>query len=280
MISRILIYASLIVLAVIFLLPLWVLIITSLKDLDEIYAGGIMDLPQNPSLQAWARAWGTVCVGLNCTGLKAFYANTFMMAIPSVFLSTFFGAILGYILIKWRFKNSELVFGLILFGAFMPFQAILIPVSQTLSYMGVRDPVLSLIIIHTTYGIPFTTLFFRNYYVTFPDELVNAALIDGAGFFRIFFKILLPVSTPIIVVAVIFQFTGIWNDFLFGVSFASGKDVPVTVALNNIVNVTTGRKQYDLDMAAAVLAALPTLLVYIVAGKYFLRGLTAGSVKG
>ena len=280
MISRSFIYMTLTAVALLFLCPMWVMIVTSLKDIDEIYRGALMSWPENLTFAAWTKAWGSACVGLHCTGLKSFYANTFYMVIPSVIISTIIGAMAGYILTKWRFRGSELIFGLILFGVFMPYQAILIPIAQTLGYLNIKNPVLTLVLIHSVYGIPFTTLFFRNYYVTFPTELINAALIDGAGFFQIFFRILLPVSTPILAVVIIWQFTGIWNDFLFGVSFAAGDEAPVTVALNNVVNVTTGRKQYDLDMASAMLAGLPTLLVFIVAGKYFLRGLTAGSVKG
>jgi glucose/mannose transport system permease protein len=157
---------------------------------------------------------------------------------------------------------------------------VLLPMSQVLGSLGLASSTTGLVLVHVVYGLCFTTLFFRNYYVSIPDELVKAATIDGAGFFTIFWRIILPISTPIIVVSVIWQFTQIWNDFLFGASFASGDNAPMTVALNNIVNTTTGVKQYNVDMAAALLTGLPTLLVYVLAGKYFVRGLTAGSVKG
>ena len=169
---------------------------------------------------------------------------------------------------------------MLLFGSFIPFQVVLLPLSQTLGFLGLASSIPGLVLVHVVYGLAFTTLFFRNYYVTLPDDLVRAATIDGAGFFTIFRRIILPLSPSILVVTVIWQFTQIWNDFLFGASFTSGGSQPVTVALNNLVNTTTGVKLYNVDMAAAIIAALPTLLVYVVAGRYFVRGLTAGSVKG
>jgi glucose/mannose transport system permease protein len=180
----------------------------------------------------------------------------------------------------WRFRGSDLIFGALLVGCFIPFQVVLLPMAQTLGYIGIAQSIPGLIFVHVVYGLAFTTLFFRNFYVSVPAELTKAARIDGAGFFTIFWRIILPLSPPIIVVCVIWQFTQIWNDFLFGVVFSSGSSQPITVALNNLVNTTTGVKEYNVDMAAAIIAGLPTLFVYIVAGKYFLRGLTAGAVKG
>jgi glucose/mannose transport system permease protein len=202
------------------------------------------------------------------------------MVIPAVIISTMLGAFNGYVFSKWRFKGSELIFSLLLIGCFIPFQVILLPMATTLGKLGLAQSVGGLIMVHVIYGLAFTTLFFRNFYVSIPDDLVKAARIDGAGFFRIFWRIILPVSAPIIVVTVIWQMTQIWNDFLFGVVFSSSDTQPVTVALNNLVNTSTGIKKYNVDMAAAIIAGAPTLFVYIVAGKYFLRGLTAGSVKG
>lgn len=279
-IGRAAIYASLAVLAALYLMPLWVMITTSLKPLDEIYGGSFIGLPQAPTFDAWVQAWGSACIGTECTGLRPYFINSVLMVVPAVILSTGIGALNGYTLTKWRFRGANLVFGLLLFGCFLPFQAVLLPMARTLGLLGISGTVTGLVLVHTVYGIAFTTLFFRNYFVTIPDELTRAAQIDGAGFFRIFFSIMLPASLPIIVVSCIWQFTQIWNDFLFGVSFTTGDSVPVTVALNNIVNVTMGRKQYNVDMAAAMIAALPTLVVYIVAGRYFVRGMTAGAVKG
>jgi glucose/mannose transport system permease protein len=200
--------------------------------------------------------------------------------VPAVLISTLIGAINGYVIAKWRFKGANLIFSLMLFGCFIPFQVVLLPMARMLGLMGMAGSITGLIFVHVVYGIGFTTLFFRNYYVTIPTELVKAAKVDGAGFFRILWEIFLPLSLPIIVVTIIWQFTQIWNDFLFGVSFSQAGTQPVTVALNNIVNSTTGVKEYNVDMASAIIAALPTLVVYVVAGKYFIRGLTAGSVKG
>lgn len=278
--GRVCLYLFLVLFAGFFLMPLWVMLITSLKSLDEVYGGSFLSLPRDPSFAAWREAWSSACIGTECVGLRPFFANSLMMAIPAVAISTAIGAMNGYILTKWKFRGSELLFGFLLFGCFLPLQAVILPIARTLGVLGLAGSLPGLILVHTVYGVAFTTLFFRNYFVSLPDELVKAATVDGAGFFRIFFSIMLPASLPIIVVSCIWQFTSIWNDYLFGVSFASGGDVPVTVALNNLVNVTMGRKQYNLDMAAAMIAGVPTLLIYIVAGRYFVRGLTAGAVKG
>ena len=278
--SRGLIYLVLITVAFYYLLPLIVMLITSVKDLDEIRNGTIFSLPKSFNFDAWEKAWGTACTGANCDGLKGYFWNSVLIAVPAILISTIIGAINGYVLTKWKFKGSNLFFGLLLIGTMIPFQVILLPMAQTLGYLGLSGTIPGLIFVHIVYGLAFTTLFFRNYYVTIPDELVNAARIDGAGFWKIFTRIILPVSTPILVVSLIWQFTQIWNDFLFGVVYSSGDQQPITVALNNLVNTSTGVKEYNVDMAAAIIAALPTLLVYIVAGNYFVRGLTAGSVKG
>lgn len=278
--GRLVVYGCLIVVALVYLMPLWVMVVTSLKPLDEIYSGSFIGMPKAITLEAWRSAWSEACIGTECTGLKPYFVNSLLMVIPAVALSTGIGAINGYILTKWKFPGANFVFGLLLFGCFLPYQAILIPMARTLGLLGLAGSIPGLVAVHASYGICFTTLFFRNYFVSLPDELTKAAMVDGAGFFRIFWSVILPTSIPIIVVSCIWQFTQIWNDFLFGVSFTSGSSSPVTVALNNIVNVTTGRKQYNVDMAAAMIAAIPTLVVYIVAGRYFVRGLTAGAVKG
>ncbi|ACE94872.1 UNVERIFIED_ORG: glucose/mannose transport system permease protein [Rhizobium esperanzae] len=278
--GHIFIYGSLIALAAFYLMPLWVMIVTSLKSLDEIYSGSFIGLPQQLTFDAWQKAWDEACIGTECSGLKPYFVNSLLMVIPAVILSTGIGAINGYILTKWRFPASNFVFGMLLFGCFLPFQAVILPMAQLLGALKLSGTIPGLVLVHTVYGISFTTLFFRNYFITIPNELTRAAQIDGAGFFRIFFSIMLPAALPIIVVSCIWQFTQIWNDFLFGVSFTAGQSSPITVALNNIVNVTMGRKQYNVDMAAAMIAAIPTLVVYILAGRYFVRGLTAGAVKG
>ena len=279
-IKRFLIYAVLSVAALFYLLPLVVMLITSFKDLDEVRTGSLLSLPQSIRFDAWSKAWGSACTGVSCDGLKGYFMNSALIVIPTVTISTALGAVNGYVLTKWKFPGSNLFFGMLLIGTMIPFQVILLPMARTLGLLGLAGTTTGLILVHIVYGLAFTTLFFRNYYVSIPDELVNAARIDGAGFWLIFRRIILPLSIPIIVVSVIWQFTQIWNDFLFGVVYSAGGDQPVTVALNNLVNTSTGVKEYNVDMAAAIIAALPTLLVYVVAGKYFVRGLTAGAVKG
>ncbi len=274
------IYGALLLFAAIYLLPLFVMLVTSFKTLDEIRNGDMLQLPQQPTIEPWLNAWGAACIGLTCEGLKGYFWNSIRMVVPAVAISTLLGAFNGYVLTKWRFPGHRLIFGLMLFGCFIPFQVVLVPMAQVLGKLGVANSTPGLILVHVAYGLGFTTLFFRNYYEAFPNELIKAAMIDGAGFFRIFFRILLPSSGPIIVVTVIFQFTNIWNDFLFGASFAAGGAAPMTVALNNLVSSSTGVKEYNVHMAGAMIAALPTLLVYVLAGRYFVRGLMAGAVKG
>jgi len=278
-ITRAFIYLVLLLFALFYLLPLYVMAVNSVKPLAEITGGNMMALPKDWTLAPWASAWSTAQIGVSPTGLKPYFLNSILMVVPAVAISTVVGAMNGYILTKWRFRGDTWVFGLMLFSCFIPFQIVLIPMARVLGMIGLAGSVPGLILVHVVYGIGFTTLYFRNYYAAFPTELIRAAQIDGAGFFRIFWRILLPVSGPIAVVSIIWQFTNIWNDFLFGVSFG-GTSQPVTAALNNLVQSSTGVKEYNVHFAGAILAALPTLFVYIVAGRYFVRGLMAGSVKG
>ena len=280
LILRMLLYFFLSVFVLYYLLPLFVMVTTSLKSLEEIRTGSLVALPRNITFEAWGTAWSSACTGIQCEGLKPYFWNSILIAIPAVFISTLIGALNGYVVAQWRFKGANIIFALMLFGCFIPFQVVLLPMARVLGLMDLAGSITGLIFVHVIYGIGFTTLFFRNYYVNIPSELVKAAKMDGATFLRIFWSIFLPLSLPIIVVTIIWQFTQIWNDFLFGVSFSEAGTQPITVALNNIVNSTTGVKEYNVDMAAAIIAAMPTLLVYIFAGKYFIRGLTAGSVKG
>src|SRR5262245_23430772 len=274
------IYGALLLFALIYLLPLFVMLVTSFKTLDEVRGGNMLQLPQQPTIAPWLNAWGTACIGLTCEGLKGYFWNSIRMVVPAVVISTMLGAFNGYVLTKWRFPGHRLIFALMLFGCFIPFQVVLVPMAQVLGKLGIAGSTTGLVLVHVAYGLGFTTLFFRNYYEAFPNELTKASMIDGAGFFRIFWRIMLPSSGPIVVVTVIFQFTNIWNDFLFGASFAAGDSAPMTVALNNLVNTSTGVREYNVYMAAAIIAALPTLLVYILSGRYFVRGLMAGAVKG
>jgi glucose/mannose transport system permease protein len=278
--ARFVVYSLLAVFASVAIAPLYVMVATSLKSLDEVRAGNLLAWPAHPNFAAWSVAWSSACSGVRCQGLQPFFINSLVMTVPAVLISTFIGALNGYVLTQWRFRGSEIVFTALLVGCFIPFQVVLLPMARLLGAVGLSNSVTGLVLVHVVYGLAFTTLFFRNYYVSVPHELVKAARIDGAGFFTIFYRILLPVSWPIFMVCVIWQFTQIWNDFLFGVVFAGSDSQPVTVALNNLVNTTTGVKAYNVDMAAAIIAGLPTLIVYVVAGKYFVRGLTAGAVKG
>lgn len=279
-IARTFIYLVLLLFGLFYLLPLYVMGVNSFKPLSEITGGGMMALPEAWTIEPWLKAWSTAQIGVEPTGLRPYFWNSISMVVPAVALSTILGALNGYVLTKWRFRGDTILFGLMLFACFIPFQIVLIPMAAVLGTLGLSGTTAGLVLVHLVYGIGFSTLYFRNYYAVFPTELVQAAQIDGAGFFRIFWRILLPSSGPISVVCIIWQFTNIWNDFLFGASFASGGGAPMTVALNNLVQSSTGVKEYNVHFAGAILAALPTLLVYIVAGRYFVRGLMAGSVKG
>jgi glucose/mannose transport system permease protein len=278
--TRALIYTALIIFAVYYLLPLYVMLVNSLKPLDEIRQGGMLNLPQVWTIEPWLQAWSTAQIGVQPTGLRPFFINSILMVVPAVAISTIIGALNGYVFTKWQFRGSNVFFGLLLLSCFIPFQIVLIPMARILGWLGLAGSLWGLILVHVVYGIGFTTLYFRNYYENFPTELVRAAQIDGASFFQIFYRILLPSSGPIIVVSVIWQFTNIWNDFLFGASFSGASTTPMTVALNNLVSSSTGVKEYNVHFAGAILAALPTLIVYIVSGRYFVRGLMSGAVKG
>ena len=278
--GRLLIYGVLLLFVLYFLLPLLVMLITSIKSMEEIRTGNLISLPRHPTIEPWIKAWSYATIGVTNEGIKGFFWNSIRMVIPAVLISTLIGALNGYVLAKWRFRGSDTFFAMLLLGCFIPFQVILLPMARTLGFLGLAESFWGLVLVHIIYGLAFTTLFFRNYYVAVPDELVKAARIDGAGFFRIFLRIMLPISKPIFMVTIIWQTTQIWNDFLFGVCFSTGATQPITVALNNLVNTSSSVKEYNVDMAGAIIAALPTLFVYFVAGKYFVRGLTAGAVKG
>ena len=278
--SRVLIYGVLLIAALFFLAPMYVMLATSFKNAEEIRNGNLLSLPHGLNFEAWTLAWSSACTGTDCRGLQPFFWNSVLIVFPAVIISTLWGAINGYVLSLWKFKGSEVLFGFMLFGVFMPFQVVLLPMSQILGWLGISSSVYGLIFVHCLAGLAGTTLFFRNYYAAIPKELVNAARIDGAGFWRIFIRIIVPLSTPIVMVTLIWQFTNIWNDFLFGVAFSGADSKPITVGLNNMVNTTSSVKNYNVDMAAAVIAGLPTILIYVLAGKFFVKGLTAGAVKG
>ncbi|NLP62276.1 carbohydrate ABC transporter permease [Paraburkholderia sacchari] len=279
-VSRVFVYAALILFALYFLFPLYVMLSTSFKTLDELHTGNMLTLPASPSFEPWVKAWAHACTGVRCDGMQPFFMNSVKMVIPAVLISSIIGAFNGYVLTHWRFRGADALFTMLLVGCFIPFQAILLPMARLEGFFGLSNTIGGLVLVHVVYGIAFTTMFFRNFYVSVPAELVKAARIDGAGFFMIFTRIMLPISLPIFMVCLIWQFTQIWNDFLFGIVFSGVDSMPITVALNNLVNTSTGVKEYNVDMAGAIIAALPTLLVYVIAGRYFVRGLTAGAVKG
>ena len=279
-VSRVFVYAALILFALYFLFPLYVMLSTSVKSIDELHTGNMLTLPAHPSFAPWVKAWSGACTGVRCDGMQPFFMNSVKMVIPAVLISSIIGAFNGYVLTHWRFRGADGVFTMLLVGCFIPFQAILLPMARLQGYFGLSNTIPGLVLVHVVYGIAFTTMFFRNFYVSVPAELVKAARIDGAGFFMIFTRIMMPLSLPIFMVCLIWQFTQIWNDFLFGIVFSGVDSMPITVALNNLVNTSTGVKEYNVDMAGAIIAALPTLFVYVIAGRYFVRGLTAGAVKG
>ena len=278
--ARVGVYAFLITAALFFLLPLYIMVVTSLKPMDEIRLGNIVALPVKVTIEAWTKAWSSACTGLECNGISVGFWNSVRILIPSVIASIALGAVNGYALSFWRVKGANVLFGILLLGAFIPYQVFLYPMVRIFSLTGVYNSLLCIVIVHVIFGLPTMTLLFRNYYAGLPVELFKAARIDGGGFWTIFLRVLLPMSTPMIVVAAILQVTGIWNDFIFGLTFAGRENLPMTVQLNNIVHSTQGERAYNVDMAATMLAAMVPLVVYFVSGRWFVRGIAAGAVKG
>jgi glucose/mannose transport system permease protein len=277
---NIMLYGILIVVCVYYLLPLWVMVMTSLKGMPEVRLGNIFAPPVEITFQPWVKAWAEACTGLNCDGLSRGFWNSVLITVPSVIVSIAIASVNGYALINWKFKGSDIFFTILIFGSFIPYQIMLYPIVILLREAGIYGTLWGLIIVHTIFGMPILTLLFRNYFSSIPEELFKAARVDGAGFWGIYFRIMLPMSLPIFVVALILQVTGIWNDFLFGVVFTKPDLYPMTVQLNNIVNSVQGVKEYNVNMAATVLTGLVPLIVYFVSGKLFVRGIAAGAVKG
>jgi glucose/mannose transport system permease protein len=273
-------YAFLVMTALFFLLPLYVMTVTSLKPMAEIRLGNIIALPSAPTLEPWSRAWSSACTGLNCTGIRVGFWNSVQILIPSVFVSILVGALTGYALSFWRVRGTTLLFAVMMSVAFIPYQVFIYPLVRVFAFTGLGQSILTIVIVHTIFGLPTMTLLFRNYFAALPPELFKAARVDGAGFYQIFFRIMLPMATPMVVVAVILQVTGIWNDFILGLIFAGRENLPMTVQLNNIVNSTQGERAYNVDMAATMLTALLPLVVYFGSGRWFVRGIAAGAVKG
>lgn len=277
---NIMIYGTLIVVALYYLLPLYVMVVTSLKGMPEIRLGNIFSPPMEITFQPWVKAWGEACTGLNCDGLSRGFWNSVRITVPSVVLSIAIASINGYGLANWRFRGSETFFAILIFGAFIPYQVMLYPIVIMLREIGLYGTLTGLVLVHTIFGMPILTLLFRNYFASVPEELFKAARVDGAGFWGIYFKIMLPMALPIFVVAIILQVTGIWNDFLFGVVYTKPDTYPMTVQLNNIVNSVQGVKEYNVNMAATIITGLVPLFIYFISGKLFVRGIAAGAVKG
>ncbi len=273
-------YGTLIVVAIYYLLPLYVMVVTSLKGMPEIRLGNIFSPPVEITFEPWVKAWATACTGLNCDGLSRGFWNSVRITVPSVIVSIVIASVNGYALANWRFKGAELFFTILVVGAFIPYQVMIYPIVIILREMGLYGSLWGLVIVHSIFGMPILTLLFRNYFASVPEELFKAARVDGAGFWGIYFKIMLPMALPIFVVAIILQVTGIWNDFLFGVVYTRPDTYPMTVQLNNIVNSVQGVKEYNVNMAATIITGLVPLIVYFVSGKLFVRGIAAGAVKG
>lgn len=263
-------YAALLLFLVFFLMPIYALIVTSLKDPSEVSVQRVWELPSTWSFASFEAVWPKLQDGL---------LNSVMLAIPASIISALLGAANGFVLSKWRFPGADFVFPLILFGMFIPYQSVLIPMTETMSFLGLKGGLDGLILVHIIYGLPLTTLIFRSYFSGISDEIIEAAEVDGAGMLRTFFHVALPVAPPAFAVAIIWQFTSAWNDFLFGAVLTTNKSYwPVTIALNNIAG---GQSiPFNEAMASALIACLPTLLVYILLGRFFMRGLMAGALKG
>ncbi|MER9946838.1 carbohydrate ABC transporter permease [Mesorhizobium sp. M0047] len=282
MMSRrnIFLYGTLFVMAAYYLLPLYVMVVTSLKGMPEIRLGNIFSPPLEITFEPWVKAWSTACTGLNCDGLSRGFWNSVRITVPSVLLSIAIASVNGYALANWRFKGADTFFVILIVGAFIPYQVMIYPIVIILREIGLYGSLSGLVIVHSIFGMPILTLLFRNYFASMPEELFRAARVDGAGFWGIFLRIMLPMSLPIFVVAIILQVTGIWNDFLFGVVYTRPDTYPMTVQLNNIVNSVQGVKEYNVNMAATILTGLVPLVVYFISGKLFVRGIAAGAVKG
>lgn len=266
--------------ALFFLLPIYIMIVTSFKTMPEIRHGSILALPAALDFAAWEQAWSSACIGVACAGISPGFWNSVMIVIPGVVISVLIGAVNGYALSLWRVRGAEILLFLLIAAGFIPYQIILFPLVKIFSMMGLYGSLAGIIAVHVIFSLPILVLIFRNYYLGLPSEIVRAARVDGAGYWRIFWHVILPMSPGILIVAVIIQFTGIWNDFLLGLVFGGRDYLPMTVQLNNLVASTQGERHYNIDMAATLLTALPPLIVYLLSGRFFVGGITAGAVKG
>jgi len=280
LIARLGVYAFLIVAALFFLAPLYIMLVTSLKSMEEIRLGHLFAWPAAPTLVPWREAWSEVCTGVACTGISAGFWNSVAIVVPSTVLPILLGALNGYALSLWRPRHANVLFGVLMLGAFIPVQVMIYPLVKLLAALGLYSSLPGIVLVHIIFSMPVMTLLFRNYYLAVPSELFKAARIDGAGFWRIFGQLMLPMSTPMVIVAAIMQITGVWNDYILGLVFAGRENLPMTVQLNNVINTTTGERLYNVNMAATMLTAALPLLVYFVSGRWFVRGIAAGAVKG
>ncbi|MBL6676447.1 MAG: carbohydrate ABC transporter permease [Rhodobacteraceae bacterium] len=277
---NIFLYGTLAFIAVYYAIPLYVMTVTSLKGMPEIRLGNIFSPPLEVTFAPWVKAWSQACTGLTCEGLSRGFWNSVQITVPSVIASIIVASINGYALANWRFKGANVFFTILIFGAFIPYQVMLYPLVIMLREIGIYGSLGGLVIVHTIFGMPILTLLFRNYFTSLPEELFKAARVDGAGFWGIYFRIMVPMSLPIFTVAVILQVTGIWNDFLFGIVYTGPENYPMTVQLNNLVNSTQGVQEYNVNMAATIITGLVPLTIYFISGKLFVRGIAAGAVKG
>ena len=278
--ARVGVYAFLFFSAVFFLLPLYVMLVTSFKSMDEIRLGHIFALPLAPTWEPWVMAWPSACTGVACEGIRGGFWNSVWIVIPSTVLPILLGALNGYALSFYRPRGAQVLFGILMLGAFVPVQVMIYPLVKVVAALGFFNSLPGIVLIHIIFSMPVMTLLFRNYYLSVPQELFKAARMDGGGFVRIFLQLMLPMSTPIIIVATIMQVTGVWNDYVLGLVFAGRDNLPMTVQLNNVINTTTGTRLYNVNMAATILTSLLPLLLYFVSGRWFVRGITAGAVKG
>ena len=278
--ARIGIYGFLIFAAAFFLAPLYIMLTTSFKSMDEIRLGQIFALPHAVTFDAWRAAWSEACTGVACEGVSAGFWNSVRIAVPSTVLPILIGALNGYCLSFWRPRGANLLFGVLMLGAFIPMQVMIYPLVKLEAAAGLYSSLTGIVLVHIVFSMPVMTLLFRNYYAAIPMELFKAARIDGGGFWRIFVQLMLPMSVPIIIVAAIMQITGVWNDYILGLVFAGRENLPMTVQLNNVINTTTGERLYNVNMAATILTSAVPLLVYLISGRWFVRGITAGAVKG
>ena len=278
--ARLGVIAFLMCAALFFLLPLYVMLITSVKSMDDIRFGNIFSWPVQPSLAPWTAAWTSACTGSTCEGIRSGFWNSVAITVPSTILPILFGAMNGYALSFWRARGANLLFGTLMVGAFIPVQVMIFPLVRVLAGVSLFGSLPGIVLVHLIFAMPIMTLLFRNYYAAIPHELFQAARIDGGGFWRIFVELMLPMSTPIIVVAAIMQVTGVWNDYILGLVFAGRDNLPMTVQLNNVINTTTGVRLYNVNMAATLITSLVPLTLYFISGRWFVRGITAGAVKG